>query len=344
MADVEHDEDSDLEEETQKVEKISYAKASRDLSSGKKRKFNEEKENENNEESSDEGDLGDEEYFSQYKKSTDIIEYDEDDFHRQLRLEREEQLSKEKKEIEAKTKIDADGTEYEWDPTVKGWFPKVRIPFSYIICLYFFKNQNLFTKKTKKKINDTKFIEYQQNYIVSNPMANATAVKVAPEYAKLLENKFYLFNGSFYKWDFKENRWQSVNEPVYSYIDYMTGVSYDWNQGANEWQKSKEQIAGTQASTETSSNKNSNEQKQESKEKMNKKKEGWVDVNQDKNTNVYVSGLPLDITDEEFEDMMSKYGIIMKDPLTNKLKLKLYRDEHYEVKGDGRCCYLMVKI
>jgi hypothetical protein len=62
--------------------------------------------------------------------------YEEDDFHRQLRLEREEQLSKEKKEIEAKTKKDSDGTEYEWDPNVKGWFPKVRTSFLYIFFYY----------------------------------------------------------------------------------------------------------------------------------------------------------------------------------------------------------------
>ena len=31
----------------------------------------------------------------------------------------------------------------------------------------------------------------------------------------------------------------------------------------------------------------------------------------------------------------------MKDPLTHKLKIKLYK-ENDEVKGDGRCCYLMV--
>jgi HIV Tat-specific factor 1 len=187
-------------------------------------------------------------------------------------------------------------------------------------------------------------MQYQQNYTVDNIIANTTAVKVAQEYAKLLENKFYLFNGSFYKWDFKENRWQNASEPVYSYVDYMTGVSYDWSQEANEWQKSNQQISRFQAATETNNNKNSSEQKLESKEKINMKKEGWVDVSQDKNTNVYVSGLPLDITDQEFEDMVSKYGIIIKDPLTNKLKLKLYRDEHNEVKGDGRCCYLMVKI
>ncbi|EDO33511.1 predicted protein [Nematostella vectensis] len=52
-------------------------------------------------------------------------------------------------------------------------------------------------------------------------------------------------------------------------------------------------------------------------------KVGWFQPDPEKNPNVYVSGLPLDITDEEFVELMSKYGIIMEDP-----------DTH------GRCCYL----
>jgi len=36
-------------------------------------------------------------------------------------------------------------------------------------------------------------------------------------------------------------------------------------------------------------------------------------MDEEKNHNVYVSGLPLDITREEFVEMMSKCGIIMED-------------------------------
>ena len=40
---------------------------------------------------------------------------------------------------------------------------------------------------------------------------------------------------------------------------------------------------------------------------------GWFDVDSDHNHNVYVSGLPLDITVEEFVTLMGKCGIIMED-------------------------------
>jgi hypothetical protein len=53
--------------------------------------------------------------------SDDEDKNNEDDFRRQLRLEKEEAERLAKK----KTRIDPDGTEYEYDELVKGWFPKV---------------------------------------------------------------------------------------------------------------------------------------------------------------------------------------------------------------------------
>jgi HIV Tat-specific factor 1 len=70
---------------------------------------------------------------------------------------------------------------------------------------------------------------------------------------------------------------------------------------------------------------------------------GWFDLPDEKNCNVYVTGLPLDMTDGEFEELMSKYGIISPDPNdTRKKKIRLYRDEHGQAKGDGRCRFLRV--
>lgn len=40
---------------------------------------------------------------------------------------------------------------------------------------------------------------------------------------------------------------------------------------------------------------------------------GWFDIDDSHNHNVYVSGLPLDISLDEFTELMSKYGIIMED-------------------------------
>lgn len=54
------------------------------------------------------------------------------------------------------------------------------------------------------------------------------------------------------------------------------------------------------------------------------------------------SGLPLDISTEEFVEMMSKCGIVMRDPITDEYKVKLYKDKDGNLKGDGLCCFLKV--
>lgn len=70
----------------------------------------------------------------------------------------------------------------------------------------------------------------------------------------------------------------------------------------------------------------------------------WYEITDEKNTHVYVSGLPPNITEAAFAELMSKCGIIMNDPLTEKLRIKLYRDAVGNLKGDGRCCYIKVSI
>ena len=54
---------------------------------------------------------------------------------------------------------------------------------------------------------------------------------------------------------------------------------------------------------------------------------------------MYVSGLPFDITDEEYLEYMKKAGMIKEDD-DGKPKIKLYRDQAGHPKGDGKCCYL----
>uniref|UniRef100_A0A2K5D2D9 17S U2 SnRNP complex component HTATSF1 n=1 Tax=Aotus nancymaae TaxID=37293 RepID=A0A2K5D2D9_AOTNA len=71
-----------------------------------------------------------------------------------------------------------------------------------------------------------------------------------------------------------------------------------------------------------------------------KAESGWFHIEEDRNTNVYVSGLPPDITVDEFIQLMSKFGIITRDPQTEEFKVKLYKDNQGNLKGDGLCCYL----
>ena len=65
-------------------------------------------------------------------------------------------------------------------------------------------------------------------------------------------------------------------------------------------------------------------------------------MDMEKLTSVYVSGMPVDITDDEYKELMNKCGLVMYDVRTRKPKLKLYKDQTGANKGDGLCCYIKV--
>ncbi|XP_002741882.1 17S U2 SnRNP complex component HTATSF1-like [Saccoglossus kowalevskii] len=152
---------------------------------------------------------------------------------------------------------------------------------------------------------------------------------------------------------------------AYTYTDPNDGTVYEWDDGKQAWfpKIDDDFIAQYQAnygahelvvgeSKQSASNPTKVEQSpcfattSDSKimesQKAHKRKadEGWFEMEEKKNRNVYVTGLPYDTTLQEFQDLMSKCGIIMVDEQTNEPKIKLYLDEIGNLKGDGRCCYL----
>ena len=71
----------------------------------------------------------------------------------------------------------------------------------------------------------------------------------------------------------------------------------------------------------------------------------WFEQDEQHNTSVYVQGLPDDITEDEFKDIMSKCGLVAFDYEKKKLKLKLYIDKDTgKPKGDGLCTYIKVRV
>lgn len=69
----------------------------------------------------------------------------------------------------------------------------------------------------------------------------------------------------------------------------------------------------------------------------------WFEMDPSQNTKVYVSNLPLDINMDEFAELMGKCGMVMRDPQTQKYKLKLYTEKDGQIKGDGLCDYIKVE-
>ena len=138
-----------------------------------------------------------------------------------------------------------------------------------------------------------------------------------------------------YVWLKDQLQWALMSS-VDAYTDHLTGIKYKWNNESQAWDND---------GVEPIVNDDVPEKVLPSKEIVVKKKpsEGWFDLPEEKNCNVYVTGLPLDMTDAEFEELMSKYGIISPDPTDPRQKrIRLYRDEHNQPKGDGRCRFVRV--
>lgn len=140
-----------------------------------------------------------------------------------------------------------------------------------------------------------------------------------------------------YEWDLDKKAWfPKITEDFIATYQANYGFS---NDGASS---STANIQDVSASPPEEPPQRNAPEPTDSKKRGEKRKaeSGWFHIEEDRNTNVYVSGLPPDITVDEFIQLMSKFGIIMRDPQTEEFKVKLYKDNQGNLKGDGLCCYL----
>ncbi|XP_011739208.2 17S U2 SnRNP complex component HTATSF1 [Macaca nemestrina] len=140
-----------------------------------------------------------------------------------------------------------------------------------------------------------------------------------------------------YEWDLDKKAWfPKITEDFIATYQANYGFS---NDGASSSTANVEDVHARTAE-EPPQEKASEPTDPRKKGEKRKAESGWFHVEEDRNTNVYVSGLPPDITVDEFIQLMSKFGIIMRDPQTEEFKVKLYKDNQGNLKGDGLCCYL----
>lgn len=156
---------------------------------------------------------------------------------------------------------------------------------------------------------------------------------------------------------------QNVQTGQYTYTDPSDGTVYEWDPEKRGWipKIDDDFIAlyqanyGFNAAGEPDPNvnvqtapaeeacKEEKKMKVEADDEKGKKRKleepKWFDADPKNDNNVYVAGLPLTTTEEEFVELMSKYGIIMADD-QGKLKVKMYKSADGQFKGDARCCYL----
>uniref|UniRef100_A0A8C3W6Y0 17S U2 SnRNP complex component HTATSF1 n=1 Tax=Catagonus wagneri TaxID=51154 RepID=A0A8C3W6Y0_9CETA len=140
-----------------------------------------------------------------------------------------------------------------------------------------------------------------------------------------------------YEWDLDKKAWfPKITEDFIATYQANYGFS---NDGASSSTASVQDVSA-RTTEEPPQRKTPEPSDPKKKGEKRKAESGWFHVEEDRNTNVYVSGLPPDITVDEFIQLMSKFGIIMRDPQTEEFKVKLYKDNQGNLKGDGLCCYL----
>jgi len=155
-------------------------------------------------------------------------------------------------------------------------------------------------------------------------------------------------DGTVYIWDREKNAW-------FPKIDDDFLAHYQLSYGFNSNENTTKSVSDTNTSSETKvneiqniettpeSNVISNENSEIGKRKLlhQPSEPDWFEVDEEHNTKVYVSNLPLDITEQEFIDLMQKCGLIMKDIDNGRMKIKLYTERGTDIlKGDALCTYI----
>ncbi|XP_063217321.1 17S U2 SnRNP complex component HTATSF1 [Bacillus rossius redtenbacheri] len=149
----------------------------------------------------------------------------------------------------------------------------------------------------------------------------------------------------------------SFEDDTHVYTDPTDGTKYLWDKEKNAWfpKIDEDFLAQYQMNygfTDDDAKKSEPQDSKkvetpEEKEELKRKapaKPSWFEIDEEHNNKVYVNNLPEDITEQEFVDFMQKCGLIMKDPDTGKLKIKLYTvSGSDQLKGDGLCTYIRIE-
>lgn len=143
---------------------------------------------------------------------------------------------------------------------------------------------------------------------------------------------------SDYFWDEEKKAWFPKIDDDFIAI-YQTNYGFVDNTSEKSTEKpvlTTEEAANINKSQADSNNENN--KSSSTKRKANQPQ--WFDESPENCTKVYVSNLPEGITEEEFVEVMSKCGMILRDTKTKKFKVKLYAEPNGQLKGDGLVHYI----
>lgn len=128
--------------------------------------------------------------------------------------------------------------------------------------------------------------------------------------------------------------WNMEKQAWFPKIDDAVPEAYQANYNYKETTESCNQNDDSGSSTQ---------QSQKGEKRKSNNQQGLLDVDDAHNTNIYVTNLPTNMTEQEFVNLMSKCGMIMIDPETGQFNIKLYYNEDGSLKGDGCCSYMKVE-
>lgn len=122
-------------------------------------------------------------------------------------------------------------------------------------------------------------------------------------------------DGTEYEWDHVRKAWfPKINEDFIA--QYQASYGY-FDSGVDQQKEDEEKnlVETTETIKSTAQNDNKDELNQHPRKRPTADAEPpqWFEVDDEHNTNVYVSNLPLDITEEEFVILMKKCGLLAKD-------------------------------
>jgi len=130
---------------------------------------------------------------------------------------------------------------------------------------------------------------------------------------------------------------KGTSEDPFIFDDPRSGNTFVWDAQLQNWKQVSEQYLMAQQRSVYGAA--VPEKKVEEKKDDSKKRKKEQQPTAFKTGNVYVTGLPPDLTQKEFVEFFSRAGVLKKDPETAAPKAKIYLGDDGIPKGDGLVCY-----
>lgn len=238
-----------------------------------------------------------------------------------------------------------------WDVKTNAWIPRDSEPSTSVsndsMKNYEFDGENYIYTDTASNIT-YKFDQKENKWIVKDNNTDNTNTTdqserfsanpvVNPVGIYGFENDTHTYtdpnDGSVLFWDREKKAW-------FPKIDDDFMAKYQMSYG--QWVEPK---PSDNSKVEIKTKANIKELKEQKKAEAKKKAAeppSWFEIDEAHNTAIYISGLPLDITIDELVEIVTKYGMLLRDD-KNKPKLKLYMDADGQPKGDALCTYIKVE-